>query len=297
MVFKLYICENFPNTYSMNKLLIISAASLTLAFTACRNSSSSSDGAIADNGEIHSFEVSQNIKTSSCTYQISGMPDSCHITLSASITWPERIGGYDIHLLQDSILRRAFPPYAGHDVNDAIKQYISQPDALFDNDSTLQFKSVESVSENINSYTADVSVSMLEITLDYVTYRTDYASYLGGAHPLWGSDCFTYTYNPAQVLTLSTLFTPGYDKTLLPILSQAIADEISVSPAELKSMLLTDSIYVSDIVYLYNGMIVFHYNPYALLPYAYGAIDAKVAPYEVNDILTPHARTLLLSEE
>lgn len=281
----------------MNKILIISAASLALAFASCRNSSVSPDGAVANNGEINSFEVSQNIKTSSCTYQIDGMPDSAHITLSASITWPERIGEYDIHILQDSILRRAFPSFTGHDVNEGIKQYISHPDALFDNDSTLRFKPVESVSESINSYTADVSVSMLEITLDYVTYRTDYASYLGGAHPMWGSDCFTYTYNPAQVLTLSTLFTPGYQKALLPILTQAIADEVSVSPADLHSMLLTDGIYVSDIVFLYNGMIVFHYNPYALLPYAYGAIDAKVAPYEVSDILTPEARALLLSEE
>lgn len=277
----------------MNKLLLIPAACLAITLGACHGSS---DGASDSNGEINSFEVSQNIKTTSRTYSIDGLPDSCHITLSASITWPENLGNYDIHILQDSILHRAFPGFTGHDVNDAIKDYISKPQVLFDNDSTLSFKPVESVSENINSYTADVSVSMLEITLDYVTYRTDYTSYLGGAHPMWGSDCFTYTYNPAQVLTLSTMFSPGYEKTLEPILTQAIADEVSVSPAELKGMLLTD-IYISDIVYLSNGMILFHYNPYALLPYAYGAIDAKVAPYEVSDILTPEAKNLLLGDE
>ena len=147
----------------MNKLLLIPAACLALTLGACHGSS---DGASDSNGEINSFEVSQNIKTTSRTYSIDGLPDSCHITLSASITWPENLGNYDIHILQDSILHRAFPGFTGHDVNDAIKDYISKPQVLFDNDSTLSFKPVESVSENINSYTADVSVSMLEITLD-----------------------------------------------------------------------------------------------------------------------------------
>lgn len=282
----------------MNKILLSSTAmALALTFGACHSNTDSNDGAVANNGEINSFEVSQNIKTSSCTYLIEGMPDSCHITLSASINWPENIGNYDIHLLQDSVLRRAFPGYAGHDVDDAIKQYIKEPGAMFDNDSTLTFKQVDSASESIYSYTADVSVSMLEITLDYVSYRTDYSSYLGGAHPLWGSDCFTYVYKNAQVLTLDDLFSPEHQKALIPIVAQAVADELSITTGELSSMLLSNGVYVSDIVYLYNGMIVFHYNPYALLPYAYGAIDAKVAPYEVADLLTPQAKTLLLSEE
>ena len=285
----------------MKKLLRISAAccALVLALSACHSSGSDSESAsepIAKNGEINTFEISQSIKTSSATYAITGMPDSCHITLSASITWPRELGKYDIHVLQDSILKCAFPTYSGHDIDDAIKHYIESPAEVFDNDSTLTFKMVDSATESINSYTCDVTMSMLEITLDYVTYRADYSAYLGGAHPMWSSDIFTYAFSQAQVLTLANLFNPGYEKALLPIVTQAVADELSVSTSELQGMLLND-MFISPIVYLYNGMIVFHYNPYDILPYAAGAIEAKVAPYEVSDILTPAAKTLLVGDE
>lgn len=283
----------------MNKFFLIPTAcfAMTLALGSCSNPTESSNSATTKNDEINSFEISQSIKTASCTYKVDGMPDSCHLTLSASITWPENLGNNNIQALQDTILHRTFPTYTGHNVNNAISEFVSQPGALFENDKSLKYTKVQSATENIHSYTADASVSMLEITLDYVTYRIDYSSYLGGAHPSWGADCFTYTFNPARVLTLDNMFTPGYEKILEPILAQAVADETSAKPNELKSMLLTDSVYVSNIVYLYNGMIVFHYNPYALLPYSYGAIDARIAPYEVSDILTPEARTLLLNEQ
>lgn len=47
-------------------------------------------------------------------------------------------------------------------------------------------------------------------------------------------------------------------------------------------------------MYVLNGMLVFHYNPYDILPYSYGTIDVDVAPYQVKDFLTPEATRMLI---
>lgn len=277
-------------------LVTISCLCGVMAFVSCNKNETDNDTAATGNGDINSFEIAQSIKTSSCTYSIAGLPDSSHITLSASVNWPERLGSHDIQVLQDSILKMAFPSYSGHNVDDGIRSFIKNPSAIFDNDSSLTYTAVKSAKESITSYTSDITVSMSEITLDYVTYRADYTSYLGGAHPMWGSSYLTYVYKSAQVLTLANLFKPGYEKPLQPLIEQAVAYYASLSPAQLKQQLLTEKIDISNMVYIDNGLIVFHYNPYDILPYYYGAIDAKIAPYEVGDLLTPEAKDLLLNK-
>jgi hypothetical protein len=213
------------------------------------------------------------------------------------VNWPEKFSDYDIHALQDSILSMAFPYYKGNDVDDAIKDYIGHPGNMFENDSTLTFTPVESASETTASYTADVTVTTTDITQEYVTYRYDFSSYMGGAHPMWGSDYLTYIYKSAKTVSLGWLLKSGSEPEVLPIVTEAIASEVQLTPYELRQQMIADSLYISDIVYIYNGLITFHYNPYALLPYSYGAIDAKVAPYEISEYMTPEAKELLLAEE
>lgn len=273
---------------------LISGACVIMALSSCHRSDSENADA---NSEINSFKITQNIKTSSCTYLMTGLGDSAHITLSTLVNWPEKLSDYDIHTLQDSILSMAFPHYNGNDVDGAIKEYIGHPGNMFENDSTLTFTPVESTTETMASYTADITVNTTDITQEYVTYRYDFSSYMGGAHPIWGSDFLTYIYKSSKIVSLEWLLKPGSESAVLPIVTEAIASEVQLSPYDLKQQMIADSLYVSDIVYIYNGLITFHYNPYALLPYSYGAIDAKVAPYEISEYMTPEAKELLLAEE
>lgn len=273
---------------------MISGACVIMALSSCHRSDSENADA---NSEINSFKITQNIKTSSCTYLMTGLGDSAHITLSTLVNWPEKLSDYDIHTLQDSILSMAFPHYNGNDVDSAIKEYIGHPENMFENDSTLTFTPVESTTETMASYTADITVNTTDITQEYVTYRYDFSSYMGGAHPIWGSDFLTYIYKSSKIVSLEWLLKPGSESAVLPIVTEAIASEVQLSPYDLKQQMIADSLYVSDIVYIYNGLITFHYNPYALLPYSYGAIDAKVAPYEISEYMTPEAKELLLAEE
>lgn len=273
---------------------LISGACVIMALSSCHRSDSENADA---NSEINSFKITQNIKTSSCTYLMTGLGDSAHITLSTLVNWPEKLSDYDIHTLQDSILSMAFPHYNGNDVDSAIKEYIGHPGNMFENDSTLTFTPVESTTETMASYTADITVNTTDITQEYVTYRYDFSSYMGGAHPIWGSDFLTYIYKSSKIVSLEWLLKPGSESAVLPIVTEAIASEVQLSPYDLKQQMIADSLYVSDIVYIYNGLITFHYNPYALLPYPYGAIDAKVAPYEISEYMTPEAKELLLAEE
>ena len=69
---------------------------------------------------------------------------------------------------------------------------------------------------------------------------------------------------------------------------------MAVSVKELDSELLVKPLPVSKDVYVLNGMLVFHYNPYDILPYSYGTIDVDVAPYQVRDYLTPEAYRMLV---
>ena len=273
---------------------MISGACVIMALSSCHRSDSENADA---NSEINSFKITQNIKTSSCTYLMTGLGDSAHITLSTLVNWPEKLSDYDIHTLQDSILSMAFPHNNGNDVDSAIKEYIGHPGNMFENDSTLTFTPVESTTETMASYTADITVNTTDITKEYVTYRYDFSSYMGGAHPIWGSDFLTYIYKSSKIVSLEWLLKPGSESAVLPIVTEAIASEVQLSPYDLKQQMIADSLYVSDIVYIYNGLITFHYNPYALLPYSYGAIDAKVAPYEISEYMTPEAKELLLAEE
>lgn len=280
------------------KSLIVNASivsALVLGLSACNNNSeNTNNGSSSD--EITNFRFNENIKSASSTYNITSPDFNCYLTLNTSVQWPEEISDYDISHLQDTIIALTYPKAKTTDIDKAILGYINDYAPYELGDNVQKIDSIPADADETRIYNSDVRLSLEEITNFTATYSVDFSSYMGGAHPNAGSQPFTYLLKENKIINIDWLFTSGYQDTLIPLLQDAVAQSAGITKAEMFDAMLSNSFPVSDNVYILNGAILFHYNPYILLPHSYGQIDAIISPYVVRDILTPQAKALLLIE-
>lgn len=248
-----------------------------------------------DGSEVKQFVLNEVIKSSSASYKVAspGFPDA-YLTIRSSVQWPEKIGNYDIKALQDTIIKISFPNFKGSGIDNAITSYVKDYAIYELGDGVTPVDSVPQATAENPAYEAGLKVDMLEITEQTATYAVSYYQYLGGAHPNGGSTPFTYILDEGKVAGLDWLFKPGYEQALTPVLKNAVAAAAGVEPGELQNYMLANSFPITNDVCILEGAIVFHYNPYIILPYSFGSIDANISPYQVRDLLTPQASKLLL---
>lgn len=275
------------------KSLFLLAISAMAAFAISCNNNGKQDKTTASNDSlIDCLELDMNIKSASQSFTVDyGEPDMASVlTISTNVQWPEKIGDYDIKVLQDSIIAIAFPGTKATNISDAIVQFISNPDSLEVGAKTSKIPAdADSLINDPAAHYATTRVQMLEISDELATFNVTSSFFLGGAHPNTLCHPFTYDLSASTVIDFNWIFKQGSEKALEPMVKEMVAAQLGLSDAQLDEAIIADSFFVSKTVYVLNGLIYFHYEPYELLSYNYGAVDAPIQPFEVRDMLTPNA--------
>lgn len=244
---------------------------------------------------VSEFDLDEKLFTASANYMFVDETDSQpgYLTVSTSVQWPEQLGKYKIDALRDTIRSLAFGVDSPADIRKAVARSVTDVASFGLPGKVTPVTSVPD-SAGMFAYYSNRVVQLVECTQQTVTYSVSLSEYMGGAHPNSNTTFFTFILDSGKILTPEILFTGDWKKTVEPVLMQSIAAELGMSVDETKSALLASPFDVSPDVYLSNGIIIFHYNPYEILPYSAGAIDAPVSPYEVSAVLTPAAHKLLM---
>lgn len=275
----------------MKKIVFTAVTAAGLLLSACNGAS---DSTTANGVDIDNFRVSQNIMTAARSYRLIDREnaDTCHLTLETTVQWPEEIAGKDIRPLQYKILELAFASPDGTRAADAIAGFITSPYEWEDSTMYPLCDTVATVPQDgMQNHQVDVTVRINELTTRSVTYFVQSSSYLGGAHPGSAMTPFTYLLDSKNVVTLDNLFVAGSRKALAEVVNAALAAQFGVAPRHLSDVgFFSNTVEPSEMVYIADNMIVFHYNEYEIAPYAVGMIDVTVNPYEVSSLLTPAMR-------
>lgn len=288
-----------------NFCLLLSATAVALGvLSSCQGTAiDNEEKAVADSIKsepsdslISEFPLQESVMTASQSYKVVSDDDPSlvwYVTLSSSVQWPENIGKYKITLLQDSIIDLTFGAESPKEIKKAIKQSVTDLEA-YGLKGTVE--SIDTVPQDagVEEFYATRTLQLIECTQETVTYSATYSDFLGGAHPNSVATPFSFILASDQPVTMEYLFTPGAEKELIPLILQAVAASHSITVDELKTVMLNSPDQIRKNVYLLNGNIAFHYNPYDILPYSYGPSEAYISPMEVEKYLTPAARKLLL---
>lgn len=274
--------------------LPIALSAITIALCGCRTSTtdeSKSEESLPEG--VSSTEFAQDLITGDRYYEVTDADidgGKYYITISCNIQWPRQLGDYDLKPLQDSIMK-TLSMRGATTLPDAIDKYLSDLTAW-----EADAKRIDALPDSTgaeyrpNEFYAKTDISISEVTDSYITVNRSWEQYSGGAHPMDASSAFTYAYTLGRVMSYDQLFKPNSESKVLPVVIAEIARANGFKTTEqLQQALLADRIPVTTNVSIREGMIVFHYNPYEILPYSYGSTDAEVSPYEVRDALTPEA--------
>lgn len=287
---------------SYKSIIPMAAVALVSLMSGCQGTaidnekSGNTSAAEADIDSIVSeFDLDEKLFTASANYMFVDETDSQpgYLTVSTSVQWPEQLGKYKIDALRDTIRSLAFGVDSPADIRKAVARSVTDVASFGLPGKVTPVTSVPD-SAGMFAYYSNRVVQLVECTQQTVTYSVSLSEYMGGAHPNSNTTFFSFILDSGKILTPEILFTGDWKKIVEPVLMQSIAAELGMSVDETKSALLASPFDVSPDVYLSNGIIIFHYNPYEILPYSAGAIDAPVSPYEVSAVLTPVAHKLLM---
>ena len=246
---------------------------------------------------ISEFPLQESLLTASRSYKVTSDEDTSlvwYVTLNTSVQWPEALGKHKIDNLRDSIVTLTFGIDAHKDIRKAIVKSVTDSEQY---GLTGRIEEVDTIPQaaEISEFYATKALQLIECTQQTVTYSATSSEYMGGAHPNSGATPFSFVLGTDQAVTMDYLFEKGAMKELEPMIIEAIAASHSMSVEDVKRALINSPSVIVNNVYIINGNIAFHYNPYDILPYSYGPSEAFIMPYNVENLLTPAAKELLLN--
>ncbi len=268
-----------------NKLFLAASLAAAMTLAACE-----SDHKSDSNSGITEFDVSQTIVSGVKNYCLTSEGEKSYLSLTASIHWPEKLGDKKVRTLQDSLIAIAFGDSVSHTPREAVERFLADTDFI----EAEQREEVKTVPEESVVFFRNVDASVIDLTEDYITYKTSKSAYYGGAHPMSGSSIFTYDLASGSVLTVGNIFKQGVgSETILRVINEALARQFDVSVGNLEQAgFFSDLISEIGQPYILDKVLYFHYNPYEIGPYALGEIDVAVYPGEVSDYLRPEIISL-----
>lgn len=279
--------------------LFLSAATVALmaSVSSCGNGKGSANDA---DSIISNMELNMDIKNASRNFKIKSFDPEfeCYLTISADVQWPKSIGSFDITSLQDTLLAIAFPDQKGHDVDSVILAYTADAEAYELGDSITAISEVPDPAKSEGNlsiqanYFNNVKIQLIEINDQLATFNVLVSQYMGGAHPNSGSFPFTYDLATGNVINYEWLFKEGSEDDILDAIKSEVTRQLDIMPDELAEIQISNFAIPAS-VYILNGNIVFHYNPYEVLPYSYGAIDVTLSPFTLSPLLSDQAKELL----
>lgn len=280
----------------MKQILWLIGALILL--TSCQKDGGKSEGDSAQTEQVEgvtSLTVSMDLLTAEQFYQGPGMSydgDSIYLVLKANIQWPTKVGSYDLSVLQDSILRFGFAVDSGS-VAQIMKNFITDSATIYENfDEGAKVKQVSLLPPETFAYENSVTGSEIEVNDRFLSYRVQTYIYQGGAHGFTSIMPFTYDLEKHRVASYDYLLKKGSEPAVVQVIRTNLATQLGIDPSQLAEQGIGDFDYVGQ-PYLENGMVVFHYDPYAIGPYALGAPDVEVWPSQIENYLTPRAKYLL----
>ncbi len=269
----------------MKKILaILSVAGIMAILASCSKS-----------GDVSTFEIRESLKSASKSYELK-QPDgsTAYLTISTTMLWPEKFGDADLTALRDS-LTGIYNTKNKHNIDDAMSAFIDNT-SMIEGTKVKEVASVPPSTAETYSYDIRLDTRIIEQTSTLVTYETYAYSYTGGAHPNSATRPFTYDLSSGKVIDKAWIFgnNEATDTALLGIIKESLMNRLGQQEY---NEIYSDDIFpitVSNSVYISEGNIVFHYNPYEIGPYSLGPIDIEVSPLQVEKYLTPEAKTLLI---
>lgn len=268
-----------------SKHFLPGATLVALALASCGGRGGEGTDA-SDADGITVFDVNQKLMTAEKDYRVDTDYGNIYLELFTSVQWPEKMGGNDIGVLQDSILNFAYSDTTSTSVRDAIKKFLADTSVV---EGAKNVAEVDSLPADSMTYFSSVTVNVVDLDEEMVTYQVVSSSYLGGAHPLTTTHPFTYDFARGKVLDFANMFKAGVSTdSIMPVITDALARQLSVPVRGLERA----GIFVSQLTYpgkpyIANNTLYFHYDPYEIGPYSLGAVDVAVYPYEVERYLQP----------
>lgn len=290
-----------PNTHRVTSLgAMITAIFIAALVGACSESTKEQPAATAPNPNaatiikpnadgMTSMELKESLRTANTAYLYSEGGDTCYMTYSATIEWPEKIGSFNITPLQDSIISAAFGKQTT-DIRAAMKAFATDTTDMGPDAKRID---PSKVALSTRAYTETVTAKSIDTGNRYSTYQVTVSSYTGGAHPNTAITSMTFDYAAGEVVTPQSLFKAGSDSALVSLITENLAARLNVPQNRLtQGGLFADTIPMPRNVYVVNNSLVFHYGQYEIAPYSAGMFDIDVSPFRVRDLLSEQGRAL-----
>lgn len=291
--------QELHSIYNMKaqiRLFLALLAVVTLAVTACKNSEEKTSE--DSSASIENFETKATFKSATASYKCLndttfGKDVEVYTIRTASIQWPEQLGGNDLKALQDSLIANVFS-MPSMPIDNAIEKFLSSKPE--DEDCQLQkIDSVPTASDKCRILAKSVNAHSIGFTDKYIVYKIEEYVDNGGAHPVFANTFLNYDIKNNRVMNFDNMFTKGNNELLLDVIKATLCDMFyaqSLSELGERSGIFTDQIFVSHNIYISDTNVVFYYNPYDIAPWAVGPIAVVVPEYDLDQFLTPEAREL-----
>jgi hypothetical protein len=136
-------------------------------------------------------------------------------------------------------------------------------------------------------YTLDVSIETPKI----ISLSSSNSAFMGGAHPNTYVSFFNISKETGDTLSLSDLFTQGFEPKLNQLIDKKYREMKSLRPGD--NLMDKGDLFENKITFNYNftptkeGGITFYYNPYEIADYVYGPIEIELTKEELAGILSP----------
>lgn len=193
----------------------------------------------------------------------------------------------------------------GCSAEEAVRSYVGQQVAEFDTEVRRWFAvSYEarfgedgaaegdegSVLAGYNSFDYSASSSAWLGRRDSVVcYRFCDERYSGGAHPMRWTTCTTFSLRSGRALGWRDVFGEEMREVLVQLIRQRLLDYVGVSSSDFSEFYeaFFGEVFVSDNMLLDRDSVIFHYDPYEVLPYVYGDVEVGFRYEEIGDLFRP----------
>lgn len=278
----------FKGMMMNRKFYLLGLPLVALLATACGQKN---DAASAGEDEITEFDINQKLVSAQKDYKVVTDYGTVYLELSTSIHWPEKMGGFDLSTLRDSLLNFAYSDTTSTSIREAVKKYIADTSVV---DGAKDIVVVDSLPADSMTYFNTITANVLDLNEQMVTYQVVGSTFLGGAHPMTAIHPFTYDFTETTVLDNGNIYLPGTPTdSIVPIIKDALARQLGVPVKGLdRAGIWSNQLTYAGRPYIANNTLFFHYDPYEIGPYALGAVDVAVYPYEIDRFLKPSVRKL-----
>ncbi len=172
------------------------------------------------------------------------------------------------------------------------------PQSVLNAVKTVYFRNYKNSNESLYEQIPDAGILNWEsLKFMHVLHNSNYVlcfyiqqyAFTGGAHGLESTDYYVINLMSGKKIAVTDLFREGTEARLSELITQDLKKRYCRNnEASLKEAgFFTDEVKPGINFFITDNGIGFHYNPYDLAPYSFGAIEAFLDFTQVSDLLKP----------